>query len=191
MVSASATVDGSAFGGVRTPSTARLARRGAAGRGAGGARDGGRGSHANGDRVHFRPSSTGVSMVGLLPDRPQRGKSGIHDLGKVARDFKAMFAAHCRDIDHGRVTGEKALRSFLIREAYQNERRMVSLDAASRATSEVARSVREYGLLPRRRGACRAASPRLDDESTKGSHGILRQANALIRRARSVRQSAR
>ena len=34
---------------------------------------------AHAGEVHFRPGSTGVSMVGLLPDRPQRGKSGIKD----------------------------------------------------------------------------------------------------------------
>ncbi len=66
---------------------------------------------AHGDRVHFRPSSTGVAMVGLLPDRPQRGKSGLTNLARVVADFEPMFTAHCRDVEHGRVTGEKALQS--------------------------------------------------------------------------------
>jgi len=85
----------------------------------------------HGDRVHFRPASTGVAMVGLLADRPQRGKSGITNLDHVAADFETMFAKSCRDIDYGRVTGEKALQSFLIREAYAHDRRMASINTAS------------------------------------------------------------
>lgn len=91
---------------------------------------------AHGDRVHFRPGSKGVAMVGLLPDRPQRGKSGLTKLDRVARDFEAPFTEHCRDIPQGRVTGEKALQSFLISEAYRNGRAMVSLNDASRNTNE-------------------------------------------------------
>lgn len=88
----------------------------------------------NGDRVHFRPSSSGVAMVGLLPERPQRGKSGLRDLGRVARDFEQLFAAHCRDVPHGRVTGEKALQSFLIRDAYAHGRHLACLNEASATT---------------------------------------------------------
>lgn len=91
---------------------------------------------AHGDRVHFRPSSTGVAMVGLLPDRPQRGKSGITNLARVATEFEAVFAAHCRDVPHGRVTGEKALQSFLIRESRKNGRRLVPINAASLGTDD-------------------------------------------------------
>lgn len=87
-------------------------------------------------RVHFRPGSKGVAMVGLLPDRPQRGKSGLRDLDRVAREFDALFAQHCRDVDQGRVTGEKALQSWLIAEAHMNARRLVSINAASKATSD-------------------------------------------------------
>jgi hypothetical protein len=89
---------------------------------------------AHGDRVHFRPASTGVAMVGLLPDRPQRGKSGITNLRRLATDFEALFAKHCRDVPQGRVTGEKALQSCLIREAYANGRRLSSINAASQHT---------------------------------------------------------
>jgi hypothetical protein len=91
---------------------------------------------AQGDRVHFRPSSTGVAMVGLLPDRPQRGKSGIANLARLVTNFEPMFAAHCRDVEHGRFTGEKALQSYLISEAQQNGRRLASISAASAATNE-------------------------------------------------------
>jgi len=90
---------------------------------------------AHGDRVHFRPASTGVAMVGLLADRPQRGKGGITNLSRIAGEFESMFCSHCRDIDQGRVTGEKALQSFLIGEAYSNQRRMLSINLAAKSTN--------------------------------------------------------
>lgn len=89
---------------------------------------------AHGERVHFRPSSTGVSMVGLLPNRPQRGESGLTNLKSVSEGFEAMFDAHCRNVEHGRATGEKSLQSFLIAEAQKNGRRLISLNEASAAT---------------------------------------------------------
>jgi hypothetical protein len=89
---------------------------------------------AHGDRVHFRPSSTGVALVGLLPTRPQRGRSRIRNLQELAANFEAEFATSCRDIDQGRATPEKALQSFLIRTAQCHERRMLPLNDASRAT---------------------------------------------------------
>jgi hypothetical protein len=91
---------------------------------------------SHGARVHFRPSSTAVTMVGLLPDRPQRGKRGITNLTRLVTDFDAMFATHCRDIEHSRVTGEKALQSYLIREAQTNGRRLVPINAASKGTND-------------------------------------------------------
>lgn len=90
---------------------------------------------ANGDRVHFRPSSTGVGMIGLLPDRPQRGKSGLRNLERIAQDFEQLFVAHCRDVPHGRLTGEKALQSYLIRNAYGHGRRLACLNEASATTN--------------------------------------------------------
>ena len=87
-----------------------------------------------GDRVHFRPASKGIAMVGLLADRPQRGKGGMTQLSRIADEFDTMFSTHCRDIEHGRVTGEKALQSFLISEAYSHQRRMRSLNDATKAT---------------------------------------------------------
>lgn len=91
---------------------------------------------AHGDRVHFRPGSSGIAMVGLLADRPQRGKSGISNLRRLAEDFETLFGAYCRSVEHGRVTGEKALQSFLIREAQQDGRRLRSLNAASATTDD-------------------------------------------------------
>lgn len=91
---------------------------------------------AHGERVHFRPSSTGVAMVGLLSARPQRGLSSITNLKSVSDGFEAMFDAHCRNIEHARVTGEKALQSFLIAEAQKNGCRLASLNEASAATDD-------------------------------------------------------
>lgn len=80
--------------------------------------------------VHFRPSSRGVAMVGLTPDRPQRGESGIEKLGDIAKEFESRFDEHCLGKKQGRPTPEKALQSFLIREALLNGRRMTTLEAA-------------------------------------------------------------
>jgi hypothetical protein len=91
---------------------------------------------AHGERVHFRPSSTGVSMVGLLPARPQRGWSGLPNLDWVAENFEELFARHCGGDDMGRETPEKALQSFLIRDAYSHGRRMAALEDASGATAD-------------------------------------------------------
>jgi hypothetical protein len=91
---------------------------------------------AHGDRAHFRPSSTGVAMVGLLHDRPQRGKGGFRNLDALCSTFEVQFASHCRDIEQGRVTGEKALQSFLVRDAYTHGRRMALINAASTQTNE-------------------------------------------------------
>lgn len=71
-------------------------------------------------------------MVGLLADRPQRGER-ITNLQTFLSDFEALFNTHCRDVEHLRVTGEKALQSHLIREA-QVHGRMMSLNLASDAT---------------------------------------------------------
>lgn len=80
-------------------------------------------------RVHFRPASTGISMVGLLPDRPQRGKSGITNLARLAADFDAVFRSHCVDCEHGRPTPEKRLQSHLLADAYRHDRQMRTLAA--------------------------------------------------------------
>jgi hypothetical protein len=70
-------------------------------------------------------------MVGLLPARPQRGKSGITNIGSVSEGFEVMFDVHCRNVEQGRITGEKALQSHLIREAHGNGRRLASLNEAA------------------------------------------------------------
>ncbi len=90
----------------------------------------------HGERVHFRPGSSGIAMVGLLPERPQRGKSGLRNLSALVAGFDAMFATHCRDIEQGRVTGEKGLQSFLIRESFKHARRLQPINEASKQTDE-------------------------------------------------------
>lgn len=89
----------------------------------------------HGHKVHFRPSSTGVAMVGLLHERPQRGKSGI-SLTRVVEDFDQLFRAFCQPTDQGRRTREKELQSFLIRESYPHARRLEPINIASKQTNE-------------------------------------------------------
>jgi hypothetical protein len=78
---------------------------------------------AHGDRVHFRPTTTAVTMVGLLPATAQRGRS-YQDLRKLAQHFDVEFARHCVDVDQGRPTPEKRLQSFLIRQAQTHQGRL-------------------------------------------------------------------
>ena len=85
-------------------------------------------------QVHFRPASTGIAMIGLLPDRPQRGKSSITMPARLAANFEAEFRGHCVDCEHRRLTPEKRLQSWLIAEAYRHDRRLCSLTAPDLAS---------------------------------------------------------
>jgi len=89
---------------------------------------------AHGERVHFRASAGGITMVGLLPERPQRGVR-ISNAAELAERFEAEFGQHCRDIAGGRITGENALRSYLIRTAHQHEQCLAPLNAATQLTN--------------------------------------------------------
>ena len=91
---------------------------------------------AHAGRVHFRPGSKGFSMIGLLHDRPQLGKGGLQSPERLAKNFETMFAKHCRDIELGKVAGEKQLQSFLIRESYRHGRRLEPINVASKGTNE-------------------------------------------------------
>ena len=82
-------------------------------------------------RVHFRPGSRGVAMVGLLSSRPQRGRSGFRDLTRLSQNFESLFKKHCVEIAQGRPTPEKTLQSWMTADAYRHERRMASLDLAT------------------------------------------------------------
>jgi hypothetical protein len=70
-------------------------------------------------RVHFRPTSNGITMIGLLPRRPQRGRGG-YSAERLLREFETEFHKHCEDIAQGRSTPEKEVQSFLISDAYQH-----------------------------------------------------------------------
>lgn len=73
--------------------------------------------------VHFRPTAQGITMVGLLPHRPQRGKGGYH-ADYLLGHFKTEFHTYCDEVAHGRPTPEKELQSFLISQAYQHDRKL-------------------------------------------------------------------
>jgi hypothetical protein len=86
--------------------------------------------------VHFRPSSGGVAMVGLHPERPQRGKSQYRNLARLRTQFAEEYAKHCVDVAQGRPTPEKRLQSFLISDAYRHGRSMAALNHASSRTDD-------------------------------------------------------
>ncbi len=81
-----------------------------------------------GGRVHFRPTASGVTMVGLLPERPQRGKGG-YKAEELKSAFATEFLNHCVNIDQGRPTAEKRLQSFIIGDAYRYQRLMQALQS--------------------------------------------------------------
>lgn len=81
-------------------------------------------------KLHFRPGSNSVAMIGLRPDRPQRGKSGFKDLHRLRDRLEELYYEHCVEGGQGRDTPEKRLQSYLIREAYLNKRRMRSIEQA-------------------------------------------------------------
>jgi hypothetical protein len=120
-------------------------------------------------RVHFRPASQGVAMVGLLPERPQRGRSGIRDLKRLAREFDARFRRDCIDIDHGRSTPEKRLQSWLLADAFRNGREMKPLTGGWGDTAEKLLFVTDELLLlddEGRRNICDLLAFRTTDGET-------------------------
>ena len=70
-------------------------------------------------------------MIGLLPSRPQRGRSGFRDLDRLSRDFELLFERPCVDVPLGRPTPEKALQSWMTANAYRHGRRLEALDRAT------------------------------------------------------------
>ncbi len=78
--------------------------------------------------VHFRPTANGVTMVGLLPDRPQRGKGGYKAEG-LKSAFTVEFPEYCVNIGQGRPTAEKRLQSFVIGDAYRHQRLMQAMQS--------------------------------------------------------------
>ena len=82
--------------------------------------------------VWFRPSSTGVAVIGLTPQAPQRGRSGFRNVARLERDLQRIFERHCTGVAQDRPTPEKQLQSFLILGALRAHRRLVPLEEAAR-----------------------------------------------------------
>lgn len=141
-------------------------------------------------RVHFRPGSRGVAMVGLLPERPQRGKSGLRDLSRVAQEFESLFQTHCVEVAHGRPTPEKSLQSSMTADAYLHERRMLPLCVDERETVFVADEL----ALPKAEGGrivCDMLALRRDSEGYCRPAVIeLKSARQLSRLVEQVRDYA-
>jgi hypothetical protein len=89
----------------------------------------------HGGRAWFRPCSTGFSMVGLLPDKPQLG-TGYATTANVLLDFEGEFSRWCDGAAPSRVTPEKSIQSFLISDALCHNRYLRALNEASACTSE-------------------------------------------------------
>jgi hypothetical protein len=86
--------------------------------------------------VFFRPGTSGVAMVGLTSDLPQRGRSGYTNLKKLNENFESLFLTHCITAKQGRPTPEKQLQSYLIRNAVRGsvDRWLTPLNEASEKT---------------------------------------------------------
>ncbi|TVR46241.1 MAG: hypothetical protein EA402_02910 [Planctomycetota bacterium] len=77
--------------------------------------------------VYFRPSSNGVAMISLDPQRPQLGEGGLRDLRRIAQAFPALFEHYCMR-GPARPTPEKCLQSWLIAGALARGRRLLPLE---------------------------------------------------------------
>ena len=80
--------------------------------------------------VHFRPTSKGVTLISLHPDRPQLGM-GFKGVKNLKKKFEAKFQTHCVHRTPKRRTPEKRLQSFLIANAYRNARQLINLEGNS------------------------------------------------------------
>jgi hypothetical protein len=77
--------------------------------------------------VYFRPASRGIAMVSIAQDRPQVGKSGIHNLRALADRFDELYQQYCMQ-GPSRPTPEKRLQSYLIAYALKHDRRIRCLE---------------------------------------------------------------
>lgn len=77
-------------------------------------------------------------MIGLLLDRPRRGKGGYRNVARLAESFDDEFNRWCCDIDKGRSTPEKRLQSFLLSDAHSHDSVMTTLCEASQSTDDSA-----------------------------------------------------
>ena len=77
--------------------------------------------------VHFRPTSKGVTLISLHPDRPQLGEH-FESMKILKKKFEEKYQIHCVDRAPKKRTPEKRLQSFLIANAYRNARRLMNLE---------------------------------------------------------------
>ena len=88
-----------------------------------------------GGKAVFRPSSTGVAMIGLTSGNPQRGpRIPVRELSDSEADPEDLFRRYCTGVP-GRPTPEKRLQSFLISRSLRADRNLEPLNAASLRTS--------------------------------------------------------
>lgn len=90
----------------------------------------------HGRQVHLRPTTGGVTLLGLTLDRPQRGKGGFCDMQRLRDNFDQLYEQHCVATGHRRATSEKAVQSALIRDAYEHGRSMRLFDTATAPTND-------------------------------------------------------
>ena len=76
--------------------------------------------------VHFRPSSSAISMISLRPKLPLLGES-YKNSKRLAMSFENEFQKHCVQRTLKRHTPEKELQSYLIANAYRNSRKLGEL----------------------------------------------------------------
>jgi len=79
-------------------------------------------------QLHLRPTSSGITLVDLDLSRPQLGRGRIGGKTGVRARFIEL-AAVGPGKPPGRSTPEKRLQSWLLSEAYNNDRAMVSLSS--------------------------------------------------------------
>jgi len=90
----------------------------------------------HGHHVHLRPTTSGVTLVGLTPDRPQRGQGGIRNMQRLLDDFGRLFDNHCVPTSQGRETSEKAVQSAMILDVYEHGRSIRIIETATAATND-------------------------------------------------------
>lgn len=86
-------------------------------------------------QLHLRPSSTGIRLVDLSPDRPQLNRGRVGD----PRRLEAQFAQRLADpvkAGPGRTTPEKVLQSWLLLDAYRHDSTMHALSPELRFVTD-------------------------------------------------------
>lgn len=81
-------------------------------------------------KVHFRPTTDGITLVCLSPDAPQLGKGGFH-AQVLAANLESLYEVYCANRSPGRTTPEKKLQSYLISDAYTHSLELNVLKAAA------------------------------------------------------------